>query len=126
MIKAYYFSVHSGQQSEVLMIKKKFVKSRNIYKVTFILPKTEWPQEVSVEQVFLVGEFNNWDQTATPMKRDSKGNFRATLELEPGRELQFRYLVNGQHWCNEWHADGYHPNQLGDDNCVVFLPDNAD
>jgi hypothetical protein len=25
--------------------------------------------------------------------------------LQPGREYVFRYLVNGEHWCNEWHVD---------------------
>jgi len=56
----------------------------------------------------------------------SKGGvFRVTLELDSGREYQFRYLVNGQHWCNHWHADAYVPGGLGQDNCVVVTPTEA-
>jgi hypothetical protein len=44
------------------------------------------------------------------------------LELEPGREYPFRYLVNGEHWCNDWHADAYVPGDFGEDNCVVVTP----
>jgi hypothetical protein len=53
------------------------------------------------------------------MTRNRKRGFRVTLELEPGREYPFRYVVNGVHWCNDWHADTYVPNGLGEDNCVV-------
>ncbi len=42
-----------------------------------------------------------------------------TLELDQGREYQFRYLVNGTDWHNDWHADKYVPNRFGSDNSVV-------
>ncbi len=101
------------------MLKKSYIKARKVCKVTFEVPKGELPEDSEAESVHLVGEFNAWDPTAAPMKRDKKGSFRATLELEPGREYQFRYLVNGEHWCNDWHADAYVPSDLGEDNCVV-------
>jgi 1,4-alpha-glucan branching enzyme len=101
------------------MLKKKYVKSRNIWKVTFELPKDELPEGLKAELVHLAGEFNGWDPTATPMKRGKGGAFRVMVELEPGREYQFRYLVNGEHWCNDWHADAYVPSGVGEDNSVV-------
>ena len=104
------------------MLKKRYIKSRKLWKVTFELPKAELPEGIEVESVHLVGEFNDWGHTATSMKRSKKGVFRATLELEPGREYLFRYLVNGEVWHNEWHADAYVPTGLGDDNCVVVTP----
>jgi hypothetical protein len=104
------------------MIKKKFVKSRKVSKITFVFPKVELPEGIEAESVNLAGEFNDWDPTATPMKHDSNGAYRTTIELEPGREYQFRYLVNGEHWCNDWNADAYVPNNLGVDNCVVVTP----
>jgi hypothetical protein len=89
-----------------------------VCKVTFELPEAELPEGVDVESVHLVGEFNEWDHTATPMKR-KEGAFRVTLELEPGKTYQFRYLVNGERWCNDWHADGYVLGGFGADNCAV-------
>ena len=107
------------------MIKKKYIKSRDISKVTFSLNKAELPEGLEPESVFLAGEFNDWDPTSEPMKANSKGIFQAMLELEPGREFQFRYVVNSDYWCNDWHADAYIPNGLGADNCVVVTPNGG-
>lgn len=107
------------------MLKKRYIKSRKVFKVTFELPKAELPKGEKVSTVFLAGDFNNWDPTATPMSRAKGGAFRATVELEPSQEVQFRYLVNGERWCNDWHADAYTPNDLGEDNCVVVTPAGA-
>jgi 1,4-alpha-glucan branching enzyme len=108
------------------MLKKRYIKSRDVCKVTFELPKGEWPEGIEAENVSLVGEFNDWDPSATPMKRGKGGDFQAMLELEPGRAYQFRYLVGGEHWCNDWHADAYVPNDLGEENCVVVTPTDAE
>ena len=72
------------------------------------------------------GFFNNWDATATPMALCRGGVFRAALELEPGQEYQFRYVVNGGLWCNDWHADAYVSSGFGGDNCVVVVPAEAE
>jgi 1,4-alpha-glucan branching enzyme len=104
------------------MLKKQYIKSRKVWKVTFELAQVELPEAIEVESVHLVGEFNDWDPTATPMTRRKGGVFRVMLELEPGREYPFRYLINGEHWCNDWHADGYVPSRSGEDNCVVVTP----
>jgi hypothetical protein len=104
------------------MLKKRYIKSRKVCKVTFELPRAELPAGVNVESVHLVGGFNEWDRTATPMVRAKGGAHRVTLELEPDRTYQFRYLVNGEHWCNDWHADGYVPGASGVDNCTVVTP----
>ena len=105
------------------MLEKTYVKSRKIGKVTFQLAKSEVPEGVVVENVHLVGDFNDWDELKTPMKYSKKHKaYRAILELVPGEEYQFRYLVNGEIWCNDWAADAYIPNNLGEDNCVVVAP----
>lgn len=104
------------------MLKKRYIKSRRVWKVTFELARTELPEGIDVKAVHLLGEFNDWDPTATPMTRSKKGIFRTTVELAPGREYPFRYLINGEHWCNDWHADAYVPSGLGGDNCLLILP----
>jgi 1,4-alpha-glucan branching enzyme len=107
------------------MLKKRYVKSRKVCKVRFELPKAELPEGVEAETVHLVGDFNGWDTTASPMPPNSKKVYRIELELEPGCEYQFRYLINGEQWCNDWHADAYVPNESGTDNCVVVTPAGA-
>jgi len=103
------------------MLKKTFVKSRKVWKVSFELPKEECPQGVKAKRVNLTGDFNNWKHNATPMTLH-KDMYTAELELDPGHAYQFRYLINGKVWCNDWHADGYVPNIFGEDNCVANLP----
>lgn len=78
------------------------------------------PEAITAETVCLVGDFNDWDLQAMPMKkRDNQ--FSLTIELSPGREYQFRYLVNGKEWYNDWNADRYTPNPFGGDNSVVIV-----
>lgn len=103
------------------MLKKTYIKSREVWKVIFELPKTECPQGIKARNVSLAGDFNNWRKKATPMtlKKDA---YTTTLELEPGHEYQFRYLINGKVWCNDWHADAYVHNTFGSDNCIANLP----
>jgi len=70
--------------------------------------------------VHLVGEFNNWNKTSHPLVWDRQEEvWKITLDLPKGREYQFRYLVNGTEWHNDWHADKYVPNPYGGDNSVV-------
>ncbi len=104
------------------MLKKQYVKSRQLSKITFEIPQEELPEGVDAQTVHLVGDFNDWDPIATPMKKRKNGGFKITLELEPGCEYHFRYLLDGEFWCNEWHADGYASNSFGADNCIVITP----
>ena len=108
------------------MLKKQFVKSRQVAKVTFELAKSEIPDGIEPETVFLVGGFNDWDPDATPMKYSKKKKaYWAMLELEPGQAYQFRYYVNSEFWCNDWQADAYVSTGHGDDNGLVNTPSAA-
>ena len=95
------------------MLKKKFLKSKPVCQVTFQLPS-----DIEAKQAYIVGDFNDWDQTATPLKK-VKGEWKATLELEQGRDYQYRYLINGSEWRNDDAADRYVPNNIDGDNSVV-------
>jgi 1,4-alpha-glucan branching enzyme len=104
------------------MIKKQYVNSRNKYKVTFRLAKHEQP-DYDVSSVNLVGDFNNWSLTDTPLKALKNGDFKTIVELDPGKKYEFRYLLNHEKWYNEWEADEYILGDFGKDNCVVELPE---
>jgi len=105
----------------MVMVKKTYLKSRKVWKVNFELPKGECPQGVKARRVHLTGDFNNWKHTATPMPLQND-KYTASLDLEPGHNYQFRYLINGKIWTNDWHAEAYVPNNFGEDNCVLSLP----
>lgn len=49
--------------------------------------------------VFLAGTFNDWRTDATPLAKDDKGTWRASLKLPSGRH-EFKFVVDGQ-WCCE-------------------------
>ncbi len=97
------------------MLTKRYLKSRPVCKVKFTLPEA-----IMAHTAFLVGDFNDWDMRAMPMKKVGR-QFTLTIELLPGREYQFRYLVNGAEWYNDWNADRYKPNPFGGDNSVVIV-----
>lgn len=102
------------------MLKQKYVKSRKVCKITFEIPTTELPSEVTPEEVCVVGDFNDWNAEATPMKRiKSTGAFKAEVDLEPEKSYEFRYLVNTDFWLNDPEATGYVPNEFGTKNSVI-------
>lgn len=99
------------------MIKKQFLKSKPVCKATFTLPKEAAPEAA---EVVLLGEFNNWDfKQAVPMTKLKNGNFKAVVSLESGKKFEFRYLIDGQIWENDWEADQYVSSPFGVDNSVV-------
>jgi 1,4-alpha-glucan branching enzyme len=96
-----------------MSVKKNYVKSKNICRVTFTLP------ESAADQACVVGDFNAWNQDATPMKRGKQG-LSVTVDLKPGREYQFRYLLGGDQWMNDDDADKFAPTCYpGTQNCVI-------
>jgi len=98
--------------------KKLYLKNRPVCKVTFRLPGEAVPEARAVS---LVGDFNNWDAGALPMRRLKNGSFTATLSLEAGKDYCFRYLIDGQKWENDWRADRYIKNSFGTDDSVVAV-----
>ena len=97
---------------------KQFSKTKSVCKVTFTLPS-----EVveNAKKVALVGEFNDWNSTATLLKKQKDGQYKASVELPVGSEFQFRYLLDGENWINDEAADKYVANEFTTDNCVVVL-----
>ena len=108
------------------MIKKTYIKTRDTCKITFRIPERELPENLDIESVALVGDFNDWDPEATPMTPTKKGVYKAQIEVPPGQTVHFRYLANGAHWFNAWDADDYALNDFGTEDCVVYAEDPAD
>lgn len=102
-----------------MAIKKRAIKSTGEVKCTFRLPKEAASQ---AEKVVIVGEFNDWSTTSHPMNKLKSGEFKLDLSLQPGRDYQFRYLIDDQVWENDWDADGYYPSDaVSAENSVVSV-----
>ena len=96
------------------MIKKHYYRGGKTCRVWFYLPA-----EVNAREANIVGDFNGWDQRVNPMKVKKDGTFYLGLSLEAGKDYQFRYLLDHERWENDWQADAYVPNDLGEENSVV-------
>ncbi|MBI5666004.1 MAG: isoamylase early set domain-containing protein [Nitrospirae bacterium] len=99
-------------------LKKQYMKSTPVCKVTFRLPKDAAPDANTVS---VVGEFNDWNMSEHRMKKLKNGDFTATVELPCNREFRFRYLIDSCRWENDWFADKYVPNEHGSDDSVVVV-----
>ena len=49
------------------------------------------------------------------MKKNKDGSFSVQIDIETGKDYQFRYVVDGKDWINDWEADRYEFNSVG--NC---------
>jgi 1,4-alpha-glucan branching enzyme len=93
---------------------------RGRVRVTFTMPKLE-----GVKQLFLVGDFNNWSVSETPLTRAADETWSVALTLDSGRRYQYRYFADNQVWHNDWAADFYVMNTFGTENSVVSLEEVA-
>ena len=103
-------AIHMPQE----IVKRKIYRRR----VTFAL-KAPRAKEVS-----LLGEFNNWDAAATPMKRDKDGIWKTTLILPSGR-YEFKFLVDGK-WREAAKAEPSVPNSFGTLNNVLVIAEKSE
>ncbi len=102
-----------------MSLQKKYLKSKPVCKVTFTVDKE---LAKNAGKAFLAGEFNGWETGATPMKRQKNGKFVVTLDLETGREYQFRYFMDDGQWVSDPAADKFAFSPFGDcDNSVVVV-----
>lgn len=100
-----------------MALKKSFSKDGKKCTVTFSV-SAEAAKNVS--KINLAGDFNSWSSTDTPMKKAKDGSFSVKIELDTDCEYQFRYLLDGTKWENDWKADKYIPAPYSNaDNSVV-------
>ncbi len=84
--------------------KKEYAKEGSACVVTFWLAREAAPD---ASHVALAGTFNQWNENSHLMNRLESGDFALAVELEAGKEYEFRYLIDGTRWENAWSADKY-------------------
>ena len=71
------------------------------------------------QEVYLAGDFNNWDTSTKPMRKDKKGIWKTTLSLKPGR-YEYRFFTDGK-WEKDPSCSGCVPNEFGSLNCLRIV-----
>lgn len=94
------------------MIKVAKPTSSGTVRVTFVLPAAEPAGAVSV-----VGDFNDWNPYAHPLRRRANGARSAVVTLPAGSTLCFRYLAEGGVWFDDDTAEA-----LGDQGATITVP----
>ena len=78
------------------MIKKTTPRQDGTVRVTFALPADEPDGAVSV-----VGNFNDWNPFAHPLRRRANRTRSAAVTVPAGSTLHFRYLAEGGRWFDD-------------------------
>lgn len=101
-----------------MALKKSYTKDKKKCNVTFTVSAEA---AAGAATITIAGDFNSWSSTETPLKKGKDGSFSVKLPLEAGKEYQFRYLIDGVRWENDWAADKYIPAPFSStDNSVVI------
>lgn len=96
-----------------MAIKKQYLKTKPVCKVTFNVP-------VEAQKVVVAGDFNDWDEHKFELKKLKNGTFKGTLDLEKDKAYEFKYIIDGN-WANEEEADGKVWNEFASENSVLSL-----
>lgn len=100
------------------MIKKQFLKSKPVCKVTFEVTKK---QASGAKKVAVVGDFNNWSEKKGQLKALKNGSFKGAFNIPTGQEVEFKYLIDSE-YVNEAKADKFVWNEFANsENSVVVL-----
>jgi 1,4-alpha-glucan branching enzyme len=79
-----------------IMVKTSKPRRDGNVRVTFTLPAAEPAAAVSV-----VGDFNDWDPYAHPLRRRANQTRSVSVTVPTGSTLRFRYLAEGGHWFDD-------------------------
>ena len=65
-------------------------------RVTFEMPAIDY-----CDSLYLVGWFDEWDESVYRMQRAADGTWSLTLELEPGCEYQYHFRTPDGKWVTD-------------------------
>ena len=95
------------------MLKRRTTSGSDLVAVMFVLPDGDPRLPASV-----VGDFNNWDPAAHPLRRGSNATWSASVTV-PSRRIRFRHRAADGPWFNDDLADSHAPNDFGSADCIL-------
>ncbi|RZJ30874.1 MAG: glycoside hydrolase [Flavobacterium sp.] len=98
-----------------MAIKKQFIKSKPVVKVTFSVDAK------NADTAAVVGDFNNWNSETGALGKLKNGTFKGVFEVEKDAAYEFRYIVDGA-YINDPEADSFQWNDYaGAENSVLAV-----
>jgi 1,4-alpha-glucan branching enzyme len=98
-----------------MAIKKQFIKTKPVCKVTFSIEAKD------ASEAFVVGDFNNWNIEEGALSKLKNGTFKGVFDIEKESTYEFKYVVDGQ-YVNDPEADAFKWNDFaGTENSVLAL-----
>ena len=98
-----------------MSIKKQFVKTKPVCKVTFSVVAKE------AKEAAVVGDFNNWNVAEGALSKLKNGTFKGVFDLNKDAAYEFKYVIDGE-FINEPEADSFKWNEFaGNENGVLVV-----
>ena len=98
-----------------MSIKKQFIKSKPVCKVTFTVEAKD------ANAASVVGDFNNWSVAEGELSKLKNGTFKGVFELIKDAMYEFKYVVDGV-YVNDSEADYFIWNEFANaENGVLEL-----
>ncbi|MFW6145199.1 MAG: isoamylase early set domain-containing protein [bacterium] len=69
-------------------------------------------------EVYLAGDFNNWEPNKKLTDKNNDGTFRGTLLLDRQKNYEYKFVINGK-WSVDPNCEEWTPNNLGSLNSVI-------
>ena len=96
-----------------MSVKKQFIKSKPVDKVTFSVEAKE------ATTASVVGDFNNWNIEEGVLNKLKNGTFKGVFSLDKDASYEFKYVIDGA-YVNDEEADSYKVNEFsGAENGVL-------
>ena len=87
----------------MVTIQKSTKRKDSKVRVTFTMPAID-----GCSCLYLVGKFDEWNESVYRLQHAENGTWSLTLELESGREFQYHFRTNDGTWLD----DTYTPHAL--------------
>ena len=98
-----------------MSIKKQFIKTKPVCKVTFSVADKE------AKTVSVVGDFNNWNPKEGELSQLKNGTFKGVFDVVKDASYEFKYFIDGA-FVNEEQADSFIYNEFaGTENSVLVV-----
>lgn len=119
-------STQEGGENMVSKAKATATKTKN--RTTSILKRVSGKLASSTEfaltvpeakEVFLVGDFNNWNGSDSRMQKFKDGVCKKKIKLKPGR-YEYRFIVDGN-WMTDPENPNRQANEFGTENSVITI-----
>ena len=96
-----------------MSIKKQFIKTKPVVKVTFTVAAKE------ANNAAVVGDFNNWNVQEGELSKLKNGTFKGIFDVAKDASYEFKYVIDGA-FVNDAEADSYRWNEFaGAENSVL-------